>query len=65
MIEADFFQGNGADSIATAGFSEVGMTFACVNQNDGDFGSVAISLADHFGGGAELFGGSGNSGGGA
>ena len=41
------------------------MTFACVNQNDGDFWGVAISLADHFGGGAELFGGSGNGGGGA
>ena len=43
-------------------FAEVGMTLPCMNQNNGHFGGVSISLADHLGGRAELFGGPGDGG---
>jgi hypothetical protein len=33
-----------------------------MNKNNGDIRGVAVSLADHFSGGAELFGGTGNRG---
>ena len=45
------------DSVAAAGFAEVGLAFAGVNEDNGDFGLVAVALADHLGGGAELAGG--------
>ncbi len=64
LVEADFFKGNGANAVSAAGFPKVGVTFARVNENDGDLGSMAISLADHLGGGAELLSGPGDSGGG-
>ena len=45
------------DTITAAGFAEVGMTLAGMNQHHGHLGLVAVSLSDHFGGGAELAGG--------
>jgi hypothetical protein len=51
------------DPIPAAGLAEIGMTFAGVNEDDGDFGLVAVALADHLGGGAELAGGAVDGGG--
>jgi hypothetical protein len=65
MIETDFFQGNGTDSITTSGFAEIRMAFAGMNEDDGNFWGVAISLSDHLCGGAELFRGAGDGGSGA
>jgi len=57
VIEPYPFQGNRADPITTSGFAEIGMAFPCMNEDHGNFWSVAISLPDHLCGGAELFGG--------
>jgi hypothetical protein len=64
VIETDFFQGNGTDPITTSGFAEIRMAFPCMNENDSDLWGVAISLPDHLCGGAELFRGSRDGGGG-
>jgi hypothetical protein len=55
VIETDFFQGNGTDPITTSWFTQIRMTFACVNEDHGNFWGVAIPLSDHLCGGAELF----------
>jgi hypothetical protein len=55
VIETDFFQGNRTDSITTSGFAEIRMTFACVNEDNGNFWGVAVTLSDHLCGRAELF----------
>jgi len=54
-----------ADPIAAAGFTEIGLALAGVDEHDGYLGLVSIALADHFGGGAELAGGPVDGGGGA
>jgi len=46
-----------SDAIAAAGFSEVGLTFPGVNEDDGHLRLVAVALPDHLGGGAKLSGG--------
>ena len=63
VIETDFFQRNRTDPIPTSGFTQVGVTLPGVDQNDGNLRGVAVSLPDHFGGGAELFRGAGDRGG--
>jgi hypothetical protein len=63
VIETDFFQRNGADSITASGFTQIRLAFAGMNKDDGNFWSVAISLPDHLCGGAELFRGSRDGGG--
>jgi hypothetical protein len=52
------------DSVAAAGFAEVGLAFARVNEDNGDFGLMSVPLADHLGGGTELAGGAIDGGGG-
>ena len=52
------------DSVAAAGFAEVGLAFAGMNEDDGDLGLVSVPLADHLGGGPELAGGAIDGGGG-
>jgi hypothetical protein len=65
VIETDFFKGNRTDPIPTSGFAEIRMAFPCMNKNDSNLWGVAISLADHLCGGAELFRGAGDGGSGA
>jgi hypothetical protein len=65
VIETDFFQGNRADSISASGFAEIRLAFAGMNEDDGNFWGVAISLPDHLCGGAKLFCGAGYGRGGA
>jgi hypothetical protein len=60
VIETDFCQGNRADSITTSGFAEIRKAFPCMNEDDGNFWGVAISLPNHFCGGAELLRGAGD-----
>ncbi|NCZ96468.1 hypothetical protein EBZ02_04805, partial [bacterium] len=54
-----------ADAIAATRFAEIRLPLAGMDQNDSHFGLVAVSLADHFGGGAKLAGGAVDGGGGA
>lgn len=43
-----------ADPIASAGFPEIGLTLAGMDEHDGHLGLAAVPLPDHLGGGAEL-----------
>ena len=45
-----------SDPVTAAGLTEVRMTLAGMNEHDGHLGLVAVALADHLGGRAELAG---------
>jgi hypothetical protein len=53
------------DAVAATGFPEVRLALAGMDQDNGDFGLVAVTLADHFGGGTQLAGGAIDGGSGA
>jgi len=54
-----------ANAIAAAGFAEIGLALAGVDEDDSDLGLVTITLADHLGGRAQLAGRAIDGGGGA
>ena len=54
-----------SDAIAAAGFSEVGVTFPGMDEDNGYLRLVAVALPDHLGGGAELASGTVDARGGA
>ena len=57
MVQGRTLETGGADAKTSPGFTEIGKSLAGVNEDDGHFGSVAVSLADHLRRRAELFGG--------
>ena len=54
-----------ANAVAAAGFTEIGVTFARMDEDNGHLGLVSVTLADHLGGGAQLAGRAIDRGGGA
>jgi len=54
-----------ANAIAAAGFAEIGLALAGVDEDDSHLGLVTITLADHLGGRAQLAGRAIDGGGGA
>ena len=54
-----------ANAVAAAGFTEIGVTFARMNEDNGHLGLVSVTLADHLGGGPQLAGRAIDRGGGA
>jgi len=65
LLEMKAVNGMMSYPVAAAWFAEVGMTFAGVDEDDGDLGLVAVALPNHFGGGAKLAGGAVDGGGGS
>lgn len=63
VVETDFFERDRSNAKATSRLAEIGQAFSSMNEDDGNVRGMAIALADHFGGGAELFGGAGDGGG--
>jgi hypothetical protein len=53
------------NTVAAARFTKIRMTFTRMDEHDGHLGLVAVTLADHLGGGAELAGCAVDGGGGA
>ena len=54
-----------ANAVAAAGFTEIGVTFARMDEDNGHLGLVSVTLADHLGGGPQLAGRAIDRGGGA
>lgn len=63
LRQVETVDGMVTDAVAAAGFAEIRMTFARMDEHNGHLGLMTVTLPDHFGGGAQLSGGTVDGGG--